>query len=91
MRARGGELVATDEPTVIAKSLLDPIVMENGQSGGCLANSTGTDESDWSEAFRETNNLLDQLVAPKGGPRWRGRGFSGYARVEYKSMDPLIV
>ena len=65
--------------------------MDDSQSSGRLANSTDTDESDWSEAFRETNNLLDQLVAPKEGPRRRGRGFSGYAGVEYKTMGPLIV
>jgi len=91
MRTRGGELVATDEPTVITESLFDAIVMEDGQSGSCLANSTETDESDRNEVFSETNYLLDQLVAPKGGPRWWGRGFSRHARVEYKTTGPLTV
>ena len=47
MRERGGELVAADEPTVFTKTLLDAIIMEDGQGGACLANSAGTDESDW--------------------------------------------
>jgi len=40
MSARGGELVATDEPTVVTKPLFDAIIVEDGQSGGRLANST---------------------------------------------------
>ena len=45
MSGRGGELVATDETTVVAKSFLDAIVMEDGQGDGCLADSPCTDES----------------------------------------------
>jgi len=80
MSARGGELVATDEPTVTAKSLSDPIVAEDGQSGGCLADSTGTDECNWDEVHCEIDDLFDQLVASKEGFRWWGRGFSRYTR-----------
>jgi len=43
MSARGGEHVAADEPTVVTKPSFDAIVVENRQSSGCLANSTGTD------------------------------------------------
>ena len=35
--------------------------MEDGQSGGCLANATDTDKSDWFEVFRGVDNL-DQLI-----------------------------
>ena len=54
-----GELVATDEPTVVAKPFLDAVVVEDGQYNGRLTNSAGTDESSWSEGFYETNDLLD--------------------------------
>jgi hypothetical protein len=43
--------------------LLDAIVVEDSEGDGSLANSPGTDESDGSEAFCKTNNLLDPFVA----------------------------
>jgi len=46
MSTRGGELVAADESTVIAKSPFDAIVVEDGQSGGCLTNSASTNYSE---------------------------------------------
>jgi hypothetical protein len=58
MRERGGELVATDEPTVVAESLLDAIVMEDSHGDGSLANPTGTNESDRSEVSCKTDDLL---------------------------------
>ena len=54
-----GELVATDESTVVAKVLLDPIVVENGQGDGSLTNSPGTDESDWNKVLGEIDYLPD--------------------------------
>ena len=80
MSTRGGELVATDEPAVISKPLLDSIVMEDGQSDGCFPNPPWTDESDWSEIFCEANDLLDQVVTSKTGSRPWGRWLSKYAR-----------
>jgi len=53
------KLVATDEPTVIAKPLLDAIVMEDSQSNRRLPDPPCTDESDWGEVFNETNDPLD--------------------------------
>jgi hypothetical protein len=91
MSERGGEFVATDEPTVMAKPLLDAIVVEDGQSDGGLSNSAGTDESDGREVFCETNDLLDQLVASKDGPRRLWWGFSGYPGCKYQIPDPLLV
>ena len=73
MRERGGEPVATDEPTVIAKTLLDAIVVEDNQGDARLANSASTDESDRSEDFCQTDDLLDQLTASEMGPRWLRR------------------
>ena len=82
MAARCGDLVTADEPTAVSKSLLDAIVVEDGQSNRCLPDSSCADESDWSEGFCEANNLLDQLVAPETGPRWRRRGFTRYTGWE---------
>ena len=73
MRERGGEPVATDEPTVIAKTLLDAIVVEDNQGDARLANSASTDESDRSEVFCQTDDLLDQLTTSEMGPRWLRR------------------
>lgn len=41
MSARGRELVATDEPSVVTKSPFGAIVMEDGEGGGRLSNPTG--------------------------------------------------
>ena len=59
MSTRGGELVATDKPTVVPKPFLDAIVVENGQSDGRFPNPSCADESDWVEVFCEANNILD--------------------------------
>jgi len=47
MGTGGGKLITTDEVTVIAKPLLDPIVVENGQGDRGLPNSARANESDW--------------------------------------------
>jgi len=88
---RGGELVTPDEPAVMAKSLLDPIVVEDGQREGCLADSASTDESDWDEPFGEIDYLLGQLVAAEEGPWWQRRRFPRYAGLKCKMMGPSMV
>jgi len=42
MSTRRGELIAADEPTVIAKPLLDAAVVQDGQDDGRLADSART-------------------------------------------------
>ena len=91
MGKRGREFVTTDESAFLAKPLFDPIVVEDGQSGGRLANPTRTDQSDRGETFCEGNNLLDQLVASKEDPWWRRRRFPSYARWKYEKVDSLVV
>ena len=71
MGTRGGEFVATDEPAVVAKPLLDSIVVENRQRNGGLSNPPGADESDWTEVFSKVDYLLDQFIASKERPWWR--------------------
>ena len=80
------ELVTTYEPTVVTKSLFNAVVVKDGQSDGRLADPAGTNKSNWSQVFCEANDLLDQLVASKEVPRWRGWEFSGYARFKNETM-----
>jgi hypothetical protein len=68
-----GELVAADEPSVVAESLFDTIVMEDGEADGSLSDSTGADESDGGEVFGETNDLVDHVVASEAGSWCWGR------------------
>ena len=55
-------------------------MVEDGQSDGRLPNPPWANESDWSEVFREINDLLCQLVASKTDPRRRGWGFTRCAK-----------
>jgi len=71
--ARCGELIATDESTVVAKPLLDAIVVKDRQGNGSFPDPPSTDESYWSEIFGETKDLLDQFVPSETGPRPRRR------------------
>ena len=90
MSGGGWELVATDKPTILAEQFLDAIMVEDGQNDRRFANPTNTNESSWSEVFYETNDSLDQLVAPKV-PRRRGWMFTRYTRRKCKLLDPLVV
>ena len=80
------ELVTTYESTVVTEPLLDAVVVENIQSDGRLADPAGTNESNWGQVSRETDDLLDQFVASKEIPRWRGWEFPGTARFRYETM-----
>jgi hypothetical protein len=91
MRTRSWELVATDEPAVLAKPLLDAIVVEDSESDRRLPDPSCTDESDGCEGSGETNDLFDQLIAPETGSRRRGRRLSGCARCECKVRNSLAV
>ena len=84
-------MIAANEPTVRAKPLLDPIVVENGQGDGRLADSASTDEGDWNGLLSEINELLDQFVASEECPWWRGRGFSRHATFKCKITGPSII
>ena len=55
---------------VITKALLDAFIMQDSQSSGCLANPTGTNESNRGEIFRQTDNLLYQGTLSKIKPWW---------------------
>ena len=90
MGERGGELVATNEPPVVAEPLLDAMVMEDSQGDGGLSNSASADESERDEVFCATNDPLDQLVTSIEDPRWWRWRFSGYPGYEYKLLDSLV-
>jgi hypothetical protein len=72
VKERGRGLVTADEPTVVAKPSFDAIVVEDGESDGRLATPASTNQSNRRERFRESDSLLDQLVASKEDPRWWG-------------------
>ena len=73
------ELIAADESAVVAESLPDPIIVENGQGDRGFPDSASADESDRTKVFGEMHDLLNQLVTPKEGPRWRRWGFPVWA------------
>ena len=52
-------MVTTDESSLVAKTFLDPIVVENSEGNAGLPNPSGTDESDWTKVFSEMDDLLD--------------------------------
>ena len=86
----GWELVATDEPAIIPEPLLDSVVVESGQSDGGFPDSASTNEGDWTKVLSETDYLLDQLITPETGPRWRRRRFSRYAGFRCKIMSSMV-
>ena len=59
MGARGRELVAADEPAVVAKPSLDLTTVENSQGDRGLPNAAGADENDWTKLLDEINCPLD--------------------------------
>ena len=59
MRARGWELVAPNESTVVAEPFLDAAVVEDSESNRRFSNSTCTDGGDGFEVFSETNDLVN--------------------------------
>jgi hypothetical protein len=71
----------------MAKSFLDPVVVENGQSDRCFPDATNTYESNGIEVFGKTNNTLDEAIASEAISRRRGRKFSKKARfnVTYRA------
>ena len=93
MIVRGRELVTTDESSIISEPFLDAIVVEDGQSDGCLPDPPWPDESEWGEVLGEVDNLFNQIVASKTGPRTWGRGLSARVRYRFqlKALDPLMV
>ena len=76
MSARGRELIAADESTVVTEPLLDPVVVEDGEGNRRLSDSACTNEGDWGEVFGETDDTLDKLFASEAVPRRLGRQFS---------------
>ena len=82
MSARGRELIAADESTVVAEPMLDTTVVEDGKGNRRFSNSACTDEGDWSEVFCETDDTLDKVLAPEADPRRLGRQFSKWSTIQ---------
>ena len=73
MAERRRELVTSNEPTILAEPFLDPVVMEDGQSDGGLADPASTEESDRTETFCQSDDLVDQIFTTETGFRRWGR------------------
>jgi hypothetical protein len=76
MEVRSWEPITADESPVVAKPVLDVIVVKDSQRDGCFPNAPCTDESDGFEVFGETNDLLNQFATSETDPGRRGRRFS---------------
>lgn len=59
VRERGRKLIATHEPTVVAKPFFDAIVVEDSKGDGCLPNPASPNQRNWSEPLCETNDLFN--------------------------------
>jgi len=75
----------------MTKSLLDPVVVENGQGYGGLSDPASTNEGDWDKVLCEIDYLFDQLVASEERSRGWGWGLSRYAGIKCKIMSPSVV
>ena len=82
MNARGRELIAADESTVVTEPLLNPVVVEDGEGSRCFSDSTCTDEGDWGEVFGQTDDTLDKVLASEAGPRRLGGQFSKWGTMQ---------
>jgi hypothetical protein len=60
----------------VAKSIFNPIVVEDGESNGRLPDASCADESDGFEVFSEPDDLFNQFVTSETVPRRRGREFT---------------
>ena len=90
MGTGGRELVAADEPAVMAKPQFDSIMVENRQRNGRLPNPPGANESDWMKVFNEMDYPLDQFIASKERPWWRRWQIPRYARFRCKIMCSIV-
>ena len=70
------KLITADEPPVVTKLLLDPVVVEDSQGDRGLPDSASTNESDWDKVLGEVDYLLDQLVTSEEDSWWRRWQFS---------------
>jgi hypothetical protein len=76
MGTRSRKLIAADNPTVLAEPFFDPLVVEDSERNRRLPDPPCTNESDRFEVFGESDNLLNQFLAPEAVPRGWGRQFT---------------
>ena len=76
MSARSRELIATNESTVLAKSFLDTVVVEDREGDGRFPNPACADKSDGFQVFSEFDDPLNQPFASETSSWCRGRQFS---------------
>ena len=66
-------------------------MVEDSQRDGRFPDSPRTNESDRIEIFGKTDDILDQLVAPKTCSWGWGRGFTRCARCKYERLGALLI
>jgi hypothetical protein len=59
MSARSRKLITTNKSSVIAKSIFDPIVVEDGEGDRRFPDPPCTDESNGFEVLSESSDLLN--------------------------------
>ena len=73
MKDRGREFIAADESTVTAKSLLDPIVVEDSEGNRRFPDPPCTDQGDGLQFFGDPDDLVNEFLTSEAGPWRRGR------------------
>jgi len=81
-----GELVATNEPTVIAKPFLDAIVVKDSQGDGCFPVSTCVGGSNRYMVFERSSRSGHPEYAFGDG----GGNSPGGMLQERKTVDPMV-
>jgi hypothetical protein len=84
---RGRELVAADEPAVVAKLMFDAVVVEDSQSNRRLADSASAKQGNGGQILRKGNDLLDQIVTSEENSRWWGRQLPTCSRCRYETVN----
>ena len=83
-------MIAANESTLMAKPLLDPVVVEDSQGDRGLPDPASTNHGEWNKVLGEIDCLLDQLVASEERSWGWGWTFSWYAIFECKMTGPSV-
>ena len=63
----GCEFITTEESTVVTELMFDAMVVKDSEGNGCFSDPPCANESNRFEILGESDDLLDQCVAPEKG------------------------